>query len=331
MAAWSTTALGRAAWLLVALALLAVACTPGTAGPSVEREITSATPIGDVFAPRFSFDAAESRIERFDPPGAGAGLVLSVASAARNPNSFPVVLQSVEYRLWVAGEMVTEGRRVFDLLLDAGQEAEVVWRLEADLAERRALWSPVVAAFAGTPLAIELEGRVVFTSQSYAFTTGTRPLLAGGVSARESVVAPRLRLDGGGSRLTVVRPDAPVVSVRLVAQNPGDVGYFLSGRELGLELNGVVVATLDLAPSPMPAGETSRVDVVFIVDAPRLEGAALEALDDAVAGRQAEVRLLGEFAYDVLGVDSFAVVLESPLAATIPSRNLPRTAADDER
>ena len=320
------------ALLALSALLVLVACMPGTAAPDVEREITSATPIGDVFAPRFAFDEADSRIERFDPPGAGAGLALAVASTARNPNSFPIVLQSVDYRLRVAGEVVAEGYRVLDLLLEAGAEASVLWLLEADLAERRALWSPVVAAFAGTPLPIEIEGRVVFSSQSYAFTTGTRPLLAGGVAARESVAAPRLRLDGVATRLALVRRDAPVVSVAMVAQNPGDVGYFLSGRRLTLELNGVAVATLDLAPTPMPARETARVDLVFLIDAPRLEAPALAALEEALAGRRADVRVLGDFAYDVLGVDSFVVALPEPLSITIPAAGLPGAAtADDER
>lgn len=314
---------------LLLLVLAVVACTPGTSAPDPEREITSATPIGDVFAPRFAFDADNSAIVRFDPPGAGAGLALAVASVARNPNSFPVVLQSVEYRLKVVGEVVAEGRVDLDLALEAGAKADVAWRFDADLADRRALWSPVVSAFAGTPLPIELEGRVVFTSQSYAFTTGLRTLFAGGVAAREAVAAPSVRFDGVSTRLTVVRSDAPVISVGLVVRNPGEIGYFLSGRQLALELNDALVGSVDLAPTPVPAGESIRLELVYLIDVPRLDAVALAALDEAIAGRRAELRVLGALVYDVLGVDSFPVELDQPLTGSIPSAGLPRSASDD--
>jgi len=317
---------GHRAGLLLALLTVVVAsvsCAPGVSQRDPEREITSATPIGDVFAPRFEFDASESAIERFDPPGAGAGLVLALASQVRNPNSFPVVLQRVEWRLRVAGEVAAAGVRELDLVLEAGSSVPLWWRLDADLADRTGLWSPVVAAYAGTPLPVELEGRVVFASQSYSFTTGQRTLLAGAVLARQNVVPPRLRLEGVNTRLTLVRSDAPVVTVGLVAQNPGDVGYFLSGRALALELNGAVVALLDLTPGPLPAGETVRRELVFLIDAARLDETARSALAEALAGRSAEVRVLGTFAYDVLGVDSFAVELAEPLSVRIPRQGLP--------
>lgn len=314
--------LARAVLLVALLAAAALGCAPGAEGARPEREITSATPIGDVFAPRFEVDAAASAIERFDPPGAGAGLVLAVESTVRNPNAFPIVLQRVDYRLQVAGDSVASGSRAFDLPLDPGETRAVSWRFDADLSDRPRLWSAVVGAFAGTPLAFELDGRVVFASQSYSFTTGARDLMGGGVLARQNVVAPRLRLDGIGSRLTVVRADAPAVTVVLVATNPGDVGYFLSGSDVVLELNGAPVATIELAPYPLAAGETVRRELVFLVDVARLEPSARAALDEALAGARGDVRLRGALAYDVLGVDSFRID-PSDLSVSIPSRALP--------
>jgi len=309
--AWATSLLAiAAAWL--------VACAPA----SVEREgeITSATPLGDVFAPRFQVEEGATHIERFDPPGAGAGFALAVAATVRNPNAFPVVLQRVEYTLSIAGEAVATGRLEPALELNAGESGALEWTIVADLTERRALWSAVVGAYAGTPLPFEVEGRLVFASQSYVFTTGTRALMAGTALAREAVRSPRLRLDGVASRIALVRSDAPVAVITLVAVNPGDVGYFLSARDVVLELDGSVLATLDLGPVPMPAGETIRTEITFLIDRARLGADAEAALAAVLAGRSGAVRLKGSFVYDVLGVDSFAVDQQGDLVVTLPAR-----------
>ncbi len=306
----------------MAVLLALAACAPA----AYDSEITSATPIGDVFAPRFKVDADDTYIERFDPPGAGAGLVLAVATVVYNPNSFPIVLERVDYQLALAGEVVAAAVLATEVELAAGGSASLRWAIEADLAEHATLWSQVVAAFAGSPLPFELEGRLGFASQTYAFTTGKRLLVDGTVLSRESVVAPRIRLDPVGSRVTLVRPDAPVVTVAIVAQNPGDVGYFLSGRGLVLELNDAPVAAIDLSPLPLPAGESVRTELTFLIDRSRLDEAGREALDVALAGHRGYVRLLGALAYDVLGVDSFPVADDGSLVLSLPATALPRPA-----
>jgi hypothetical protein len=288
-----------------------------------EGEITSATPIGDVLALRFEIEPSETYIERFDPPGAGAGLTLALTTVVRNANSFPVVLERVDYRLLVAGRDVGEGRVVAGIEVQAGGSVPFAWTVVGDLAEHPPLWGKVVAAFAGTPLPFAIEGRLVFSSQSYAFNTGTRSLVEGYALSRESVRAPRLRLERDGSRVTLVHAGAPVVTLSLLAQNPGDVGYFLTGRGLVLELNGMHVAELDLAPLPLAAGDVVRTELNFLIDRGRLGQAALTALDAALAGERGEVRVLGEFAYDVLGVDSFPIVLPDGLSLSLPTRALP--------
>lgn len=306
----------------MAVLLALAACAPA----AYDSEITSATPIGDVFAPRFKVDADDTYIERFDPPGAGAGLVLAVATVVHNPNSFPIVLERVDYQLALAGEVVAAAALATEVELAAGGSEPLRWAIEADLADHATLWSQVVAAFAGSPLPFELEGRLGFASQTYAFTTGMRLLVDGTVLSRESVVAPRIRLDPVGSRVTLVRPDAPVVTVAIVAQNPGDVGYFLSGRGLVLELNDAPVAVIDLSPLPLPAGESVRTELTFLIDRSRLDEAGREALDVALAGHRGYVRLLGALAYDVLGVDSFPVADDGSLVLSLPATALPRPA-----
>lgn len=314
--AWATGLLALAALVLAALVL--AACAPGSAAR--EGEITSATPLGDVFSPRFEVVADATHIERFDPPGAGAGFALAVGSTVRNPNAFGVVLQSVEYTLAIAGEAIASGAFEPELELSAGESGALAWTIAADLTERRALWSAVVGAYAGTPLPFEVEGRLVFASQSYVFTTGTRSLMSGTALAREAVRSPRLRLDGVRSRIALVRSDAPVAVITLVAVNPGDVGYFLSARDMVLELGGFVLATVDLGPVPMPAGETIRTEITFLIDRGRLGAGAEAALAAVLAGRDGAVRVKGSFVYDVLGVDSFVVDQLGDLVVTLPGR-----------
>lgn len=303
----------------VAAVFLLLACAPGL----VDTEITSATPLGEVFAPRFEVDPSTTFIERFDPPGAGAGLVLAVATTVRNPNGFPIVLQQVDYRLRLGEEVVASAVLLPELELDANGSAPLQWTIDADLTERSGLWSQVVRAFASTPLPFALEGQLVFVSQSYAFRTLVRPLAEGVALARQEVVTPRLRLDALSSRVTLVRADAPVVVLGLIAHNPGEVGYFLTASELVLELNGEPVATLELGPLPLPAGDTVRSDLTFLVDRERLSDEADAALAVALRGERADVRLLGGFAYDVLGVDSFTLRNETGLMVRIPERSLP--------
>ena len=309
--------------MVVAVLLALAACAPA----AYDSEITSATPIGDVFAPRLKVDAAGTYIERFDPPGAGAGLVLAVATVVHNPNAFAIVLERIDYELVIAGEVVAAAVLDTDVELAAGGSGALRWAVDADLADHAPLWSRVVAAFAGSPLPFEIEGRLGFASQTYAFTTGRRTLVDGTVLARESVLAPRIRLDLVGSRVTLVRPDAPVVTLAIVAENPGDVGYFLSGRGLVLELNDARVAEIDLGPLPLPAGESVRTELTFLIDRSRLDEAGREALDVALAGHRGYVRLLGAMAYDVLGVDSFPVADDGQRVLSLPPTALPRSPA----
>jgi hypothetical protein len=111
--------------------------------------------------------------------------------------------------------------------------------------------------------------------------------------------------------------------------NPGDVGYFLSARDVVLELGGVALATLDLGPVPMPAGETVRTAITFLIDRARLGADAEAALAAVLAGRDAAVRVKGSFVYDVLGVDSFVVDQQGELVVNLPGRVVGAGDGDD--
>jgi hypothetical protein len=299
----------------VLMAALA-ACAPARTAP--QAEIASATPIADIFAPRFELVAGQTAIDRFDPPGAGAGLGLAIATRVANPNDFAITIQRIDFRLTLAGRLVARGVLEPGIEVPPRAATEIAWRVDTDLTEHRELWRAVVEAFAGTPLPFQVDGTVRFASEAYAFTTGSRTLVQGAALATKSVSAPRLRLASADGRITIVRSDAPVISLTLIASNTGDVGYFLSGRDLVLEVNDHVMATIDLGPVPVPAGETSRTDLVFIVDRSRLSAAADGALRLALEGTRGDVRIRGAFVYDVLGVDSYAASIGDGLTAVLP-------------
>lgn len=312
-------------WLLLGLALLSVACRP----PSVVSELTAATPLVDVVAPRFFNDLEVSRIERFDPPGAGADLEVQLGALVRNPNEFGVTLERVAYTLRLAGRPVISDVLVADLYLPPLSEAPIAWTVLAPLGEHPDLWGAVVQAYAGEPLPFEVRGELRFVSEVYAFTSGVRSLFDGALGARQTVRSPSISAVAGESQVIAVRPDAPVVRVRLEASNAGDVGYFLSARGLSLalgvprtaprdgapvqpdavqsEVSMVVGAASELNPVPVPAGGRARFDLLVYVDPHTLSPLALTRLQAALSGAPTPFHITGAFFYDVLGVDSFAL------------------------
>lgn len=313
-------------WLLLGLALLSVACRP----PSVATELAAATPLVDVVAPRFVNDIEVSRIERFDPPGAGADLELQLGAVVRNPNEFAVTLERVAYTLRLAGRQVVSEVLVADLYLPPLSEAPIAWTVLAPLGEHPGLWGAVVQAYAGEPLPFEVRGELRFLSEAYAFTSGVRSLFDGALGARQTVRSPSISAVTGESQVIAVRPDAPVVRVRLEASNAGDVGYFLSARGLSLalgvprtaprsegtpaepaaaqpEVSMVVGTATELNPVPVPAGGKARFDLLVYVDPDSLSPLARTRLQAALTGVPTPFHITGAFFYDVLGVDSFAL------------------------
>ncbi len=281
-------------WLLLA------ACAPGT-------EIRSAEPLGPILPPLFEVVTGQTSIERFDPPGAGAGLEMTVGTLVRNPNDFSVRLTEVDYTVFLQGTAVLKGQIEPDIFLEAGASAPLRFPVATDLRRKPALLRAVVGAFADTPLPYRVEGSLRFSSASYAFATKNRVLAAGSTLARQSVQAPELRLNENESRVYMLRPDVPVVHLVVEARNPGDIGYFLYGKDLKLTLAGETMASEDMRPVPLAAGRDGRIDILFYPLAQDLSASGRDALDAALQGIPTLLRVQGVLLMDVLGVDSFEV------------------------
>lgn len=289
----------RALAAVAALGLL-VACAPGTA-------IRSARPVGEIKPPVLELIPNETRIDRFDPPGAGAGLVMTVSAMVHNPNGFPVSLEAVTYQVVLHGDRVATGTLEPSLDLATRGEAPLSFQVHADLSGKGGLLRAVAQAFADTPLPFRVEGTERFASSSYVFETRKTLLLAGSAFARQTVAPPRLSLDESGSRIFMLRPDVPVIQVVVKARNPGDIGYFLYGKDLAVTLAGEPMARQDMRPVPLAAGQDGRIDLAFYPAPDALDKAGRDALQAALRGIPTLLRVRGSLFMDVLGVDSFDV------------------------
>ncbi len=290
-------------WVILAaacVALLVTACAPRT-------EIRRTEQIQDILPPVFELVPGQTSIERFDPPGAGAMLEMTVGTLVRNPNQYPVKVESITYDVFLEGVRAVRGAIAPDVYLEPDATAPVSFLVTTDLAGRNELFEAAARAFVDRPLEFSIEGSIRFSSASYAFETRPKELMAGSTFARRTAQAPLLSLDEQASRVYELSPGVPVAQVVLLASNPGDIGYFLHGKELTLMLGGWPVATDDMSPVPIAAGETARVDLLFYPITSSLSEESMTALSAAMDGYATLIRLEGDLFMDVLGVDSFPV------------------------
>lgn len=287
--------------MLASLAcVLLASCAP-------RSEIRRTEQIQDIIPPTFEVIAGQTSIERFDPPGAGGGLEMVVGTLVTNPNQFGITLEAVTYEVFLEDRAVVRDGLASGVFLEAGGTAPLRFDIAAELSGRTDLLRAAAHSFADRPLRFRIEGTLRFSSASYAFETRTRELVQGSTLARQTVQAPLLRLNEAESNVYLLRPDVPVVQVVLQANNPGDIGYFLYGKELLLSLANWPIAFEDMRPIPIAAGETTRIDIIFYPLVAELEPDARVALEAALEGNATLLRLSGELFMDVLGVDSFPV------------------------
>ena len=274
------------------------ACVPARRGANT----------ADVGIPlQFTVVPGQTAIERFDPPGAGATVALTLSAQVTNPNPFGVTLESVDYEVALMDRTVTGGVLEPGVFIGAGEQAPVRFLVSAELANPD-LMVAVARAFTITPLPFRVDGSTTFRSERNTFTTLPTTLLQGETMARDIVEPPTLRLVEGAGSAFAVRRDAPVVQVTLQATNPGSIGYFLYGQEVEVSLGGAPLVLQDIAPVPLPAGQESTFELLFYPELGELSFEARDALDAALAGLPTLLELRGDLLLDVLGVDTYRIV-----------------------
>jgi LEA14-like dessication related protein len=255
----------------------------------------------------FELVPGQTVIERFDPPGAGATVELTIATLAKNPNPFGVRLRRIAYDVAFDGRTVGRGELAPERFIAGGGQIPLRFTFATSLEGDFALMRAVARAFADTPLSFDVYGFVVFESQSHEVSTRRLPLVSGETMAREVVRPPRLRLNEQASTVFMLQADTPVVRVTVEAENPGSIGYFLYGRDLQLHLGGVPIAQQDMVPVPVPANQQATFELLFYPRLTVLSERGRSALEAALNGIPMSLEVRGALQLDVLGVDTFAV------------------------
>jgi hypothetical protein len=212
----------------------------------------------------------------------------------------------MEYDIFLNGSKVASSQLDLDQFILGNAQVPLKFPITVSLEGELELMKAVARAFTGTPLAFQIEGKTVFTSQSYEFESRKGLIVQGETLARESVQAPQLRLSEDSSEVFFVE-NAPVIRAVIQATNPGEVGYFLYGKDVTVSLNGEVIALQDVTPVPLPAGQDSRFELLFYPNIYQLSETGRLALDAALEGIPTSIDVDGKLLLDVLGVDTFEV------------------------
>ncbi|CAN5820013.1 hypothetical protein BH24DEI2_BH24DEI2_14840 [soil metagenome] len=288
--------------LLVFLSfVLLTSCTP------YRQPVQRVAPLEPIQPLVFEVVPGQTAVERFDPPGAGAVVELSIGLQVKNPNVFGVTLARVAYDVVLAGKAVSTAEVEPGVFIAAGEQAPLKIRVTASLEGETELIRAVAKAFSTTPLPFRLDGVTVFASRSHEVRTARRTLVVGATMARELVTPPALRLVDAQSRVFLLRAGAPVIQLSINAENTGGIGYFLSGQEVHVFLGGQDLGAQDLALVPVPAAQGNRFDLLFYPQPERLDDDAQAALNAALQGIPTLLELRGDLLLDVLGVDTYRV------------------------
>jgi hypothetical protein len=285
-------------------------CTPRGSRPHTQPPALTAQAVQ---APTLELLPNGSHITRLDPPGVGATLALTLTVRLQNPNPFPIEIRGLDYRLFFTRNAEPWAREQASLTLTPGSAQEISLEFPVNLEAHPDLAHLMTTLDDSTTLPFQFEGlvRVHALGQHLDMRPGAR--LAGQAYSRHRVVPPVLSLAAEASQLTFLPPGLPVMQVVLNAENTGDVGYFLSGRDLVLVLDGVPFATTDLVLTAVPARSQAYLALFFYPEVTALTPAARRRLSQLQAGQDAAFELQGTLMLDIPGIEAHALSLVQPL------------------
>lgn len=296
--------------LLLSLSGLVAACVPG-AQPGEESLAQ---------APVFALLPEEARLGKYNPPGAGATVVLQAAARVSNPNPFPVRVQPFDYALFVGDLLAGQGRVPAPVHLAAQASADLHLEVEIDLSGQPLVLREVADAFAGSLLPFRVEAALELEALGEVISVRRTRLLAGGARATQTVQPPALAYDPLESSVFMLEPGLPVVRVVARATNPGEIGYLVHGSDLQLFLDGHPIAFGDMRPSPVPAGGRARVEWLFYPDLARLGEAGRAVLARALEGYEVALELRGDLRLDVFGLGGYVAPPEWQVRGVVAAR-----------
>ena len=298
---------------MLVLAVLLAGCAPAT-----RQDQSAADRLPELLPPQVSLSGERARIDSFNPPGTGASVLVTVPVTITNPNGFPIEVHSVEFSQRLAGSSDQVGPRgLMNVLLPAASSRDFELRLSRSLRQDAELLTRIAQSFAGSSLTFDIEGTVAYSSQMHPWNTQEGFSLGGTAVAQTGVMTPELVVNVSESTIFHLAGSPAVVRVVVNIHNPGTVGYLVHARELIVELAGEPVASQDLPPTPVAAGETTVVAVNFATTTGLLNRQARAVLSDALTGVPVELLVRGRVVWDVLGLDSFRQPDEMQLRAVL--------------
>lgn len=300
-------------WFLFVLLSL-VSCIPIRRGPSdttptepSSAPIAKAEPIQPIYALSLNAIARETLIEKFDPPGAGSNVAGTIAAQAKNNNPFGVTLTKVEYEVFLLNKSVFKGNITPGVFVEPNSRVPLSFPFSSSLEKQRELIKAIAQAITGTPLSYRLEGSMTFTSQSYGFTTEKVTLLFGEMLSEQKLEEPAIALNEASSDIYMLREGVPIIRTVLDISNDGDIGYFISGKDITLYVNDIKMAVQDISPYPIAAGQQGNFEILFYPDLSQLNDNAQRVLKEALNEEPMNLNVKGLLSLDVLGVNTYEI------------------------
>ena len=288
------------------VSLLVLVSVLAGCAPAARSDLTSSERLPYLNAVQVSQAAQPARIESFNPPGTGASVTVAVPVTVTNPNDFPVQIHGIEFSQSLGDAPAQAGRSgAANQTVQPSSSREFELILSRSLQQDPELLTRVAKAHAGGGLPFGVSGQVTYSSQYHPWHTTTGFQLNGLTSAGADIVRPEITVSAEDSSVFSLEDGSVVVRAVLTIRNAGSVGYLVHAKDLIAEVGGLPVASQDLPPTPVPAGETVTAAVNFMPSAGLLTAQARTVLSDALAGRNVELVLRGPVAWDVLGLDSF--------------------------
>ena len=257
-------------------------------------------------APTFRLVTESSRIVRLDPPGAFAegAMAVRVALRATNPNPVAVRLSFLEGELWLGGVTAAEFSVVGGLELPARGDAALAVEVAVPLGRLDALIGPLADAVAGRPLAYRVDAAVGIDVLG-APTRFPRVTVARGEVRQADLVpaAPRVSFDPATTGVREARFDRVTLSIGLIVDNPGPLGFVLRAPDARLRLGDRDVASIGVPAIRVAAGSSAPWAQEVVINPVALGVALATQLQSVATGGAAaiDIAVLGRWELD-LGV-----------------------------
>ena len=291
---------------LVSALVVLGACVPGADGA--------------LGPPTFRFQSEGSGFVRLDvaavtAPSATFRMVLDVV----NPNPVPVRLALLEGDLVVASVPSARVRFVDGIDLPARGQARVTLDVTIAADALPALSGAFADALLGRPVAYRLDAEVGIEVIGVLQRFPRATVAAGEVRSGLTLAAPTVRYDAAASGVRSVAFDRVVVDLAFHVENAGAVGMIVRAPDVRVAVGGRTVATVQVPPTPLPAGGGARVVQELVINPTQLGAAIVAELTRLAAGQASSLRitLSGAWDLEVPGIVSrrieAAQLLDEPL------------------